>query len=101
MFINADLKTSRLKHSVYLIAASIFGVFINYFIIVATQVIYLQWILHSDKNIIWYSGYPPYPVLIYGFLLAGALWGFIAGRYWWRIIYIEHKYNKFYERTSK
>jgi hypothetical protein len=94
MFINASLKVSKLKHVVYLIAVTILGVLINYLILCAVQVIYFQQILHSEKNIAWYSGYPPYLIFLSIFLLIGALWGFAFGRYWWRIIYIEHKYRK-------
>lgn len=88
---DTSVKISKIKHIIYLISSAILGILINYFILVAIQVIYLQWVLHSDKNIIWYSGYPPYPVLIYGFLLIGALWGFFAGHYWWELVYIEHR----------
>ena len=95
MFINDSLKAGKLKHAVYLIATSILGILINYFFLVLIQVILLQLILHSEANIIWYSGYPPHLVFLIGFLLSGAIWGFALGRYWWRIIYIEHRYKKY------
>lgn len=98
---NTPLKIIKIKRVVYLIAASILGILINYFIIVAIQVIYLQWILHSEKNIIFYSGYPPFLIFICGFLLAGAVWGFVVGNYWWRIIYIEQRFKKIIKDSIK
>jgi len=95
VFINPSLKTSKLKRGVYLIASAIFGILINYFALFAIQIFILQWMLHSDKNVIWYSGYPPTLILLISFFLIGATWGFMAGRYWWKIIYIEHKYKKY------
>lgn len=94
MFIAPSLKPSKSKRTVYLVAASILGLQINYFILVGIQVVILQWLLHSEKNILWYIGYPPFIILLCAFLLSGILWGFMAGRYWWRIIYIEHRFRK-------
>lgn len=101
MFINTPLKASKPKHIVYLIATSILGILVNYFILILIQVVILQLIMHSERNLIWYSGYPPHLIFISGFLIAGAVWGFILGRYWWRIIYIEHRYRKYLEARSK
>ncbi len=95
MFINNPREASKFKHAVYLIASAILGILINYLMLVAIQVILLQWILHSEKNIIFYSGYPPFLILICVFLIMGAIGGFFIGRYWWRIIYVEQRYKQY------
>ncbi len=84
----------KIKRIVYLAAASIFGLLINYFVLFFAQVLVLQKLLHSEKNIIWYSGYPPTLVFLISFLIFGIVWGFFAGRYWWRIIYTEKRFGK-------
>ncbi|MCL5017301.1 MAG: hypothetical protein M1155_01380 [Patescibacteria group bacterium] len=91
MFIKKPLKATKPKHIVYLITTSVLGILINYFVLAAIQ--FLLILMHSDKNVVRYGGYPPYLIFLIGFLLLGALWGFAAGRYWWRIIYVEHKYS--------
>jgi hypothetical protein len=96
MFFNAKLNSSRPKHVVYLIAATILGILLSLFAHAAIEALYLSLAQPLGYNIIWYGGCALPPVLQISLLLVGGLTGFFMGRFWWRKVYIERVWAKKY-----
>jgi len=96
MFFNAKLNSSRPKHVVYLIAATILGILLSLFAHATIEVLYLGLAQRLGISVTWYGGCALPPVLQIGLILAGGLAGFLLGRFWWRKVYIERVWAKKY-----
>ena len=85
-----------LKKTIYLMASTILGIMLSYLVHAAIEIVYLQ----QAGSITWYSyggvgacALPP--VVQYGLLIVGIVGGYLLGRYWWKIVYIEKRHWRF------
>jgi len=84
------------RKTIYLIAATVFGIILSYIVLAALEIWYLKDAMATGEDIIWYTSFgmatgacalPPY--LQYGLLILGIASGYLLGRWWWKIIYVE------------
>ncbi len=93
MFFNAPKNPTKLKHVVYLISATILGVLLSFIAHALIEMAYLSWAYKNNYAVTFYGGCAlPWELQI-GLVLAGIVGGFLLGRWWWRLVYVEKKYE--------
>lgn len=85
-----------MKRSVYLVLTTVLGVITSFGVHAAVEYSYLSWTDRAGRTVHWYPQLGGglcalNPIVEYGLLAAGLVGGFIVGRVWWRIVYIEHR----------
>ena len=87
-------KATKIKKAVYLTAAVVLGVLLSVIAHGLIEIWYLKWMASRGMVVEFYNGCALWPWLQVGILLAGIVGGFFLGRLWWRIIYVERKWEK-------
>ncbi len=90
-----------MKKIVYIVAFIILGVLLQFLLHSLLEQSYIYFLL-KDFNTFslgfnWEQLYIAHKIITVLFLVAGALFGFLQGKYWWKYIYvdkkIEHKFK--------
>ena len=97
-FHRQKLKATKTKEFTYLLAATFLGVLLS-FLVHALIEMPVIWLLTSNfetfsLGLTWSQWYTVHTVFGIVLFLVGIIGGFQLGRYWWRILYIEQRYNK-------
>jgi hypothetical protein len=58
------------------------------------EINYLNFIQSQGRVAVFYYGCALPPALNFGLLLLGAIGGFLLGRFWWRLIYVDRVWAK-------
>jgi hypothetical protein len=92
-------KPTPTKHIIYLIASTILGILLSLLAHALIENSYLDKAIKNGTDVVWYSilghgqcALPP--VVQIGLLLVGAVGGFLIGRIWWRLVYIDRVWSK-------
>lgn len=87
----------KAKRAVYIILSMFFGLILSIIAHVISEVLYLRY----AERITWYNHIGSgscalHPISFYGIFIIGLLGGYMLGRFWWRMVYIEkrHWHNK-------
>lgn len=88
----------NIKKIIYYISATILGILLSLLAHAATEYVYLSQAMARDFTVKWVSFGSgvgcALPLWIQiSLLLTGIIGGFLLGRRWWRIIYIEKRYS--------
>lgn len=94
MFFNAPAQPTKLKHAVYLAAATVLGLLLSFLAHAFIEMEYLSWMAAQHKVVTFYGSCALPPALQAALWLAGAVGGFFLGRFWWRKVYIERAWAK-------
>jgi hypothetical protein len=94
MFHRQAPKATKNKHIIYLIAAIILGLLLSVLVHVWIETTYLNSAMAHDKDITWYGGCALSWTAQIALPILGALGGYMLGRWWWRVIYIEQRWLK-------
>lgn len=103
MFFNTHPKPSKLKRIIYLIAATILGLLLSFFAHALIEINCIKHALVQGKvlanHMVFGSGYCVLPVYLQlGLFILGIAGGFLLGRFWWRIIYVDRIWEKKYKK---
>lgn len=84
------------KRTTYIILSVIFGFILSIVVHAALEIWYLGEVIANGEGIIWYSGFGmadgacSFPLYLqYGLLVLGLISGYLLGRWWWKIVYVE------------
>jgi len=85
------------KRTVYLALSMALGIIVSYGVHAVVELWYLGWAETKGRTVVWAShfgaGQCALPWCVqYGLLAAGVVAGFLIGRVWWRIVYVEHRH---------
>ena len=94
MFFNRLGQPARLKKVIYLIAAVILGLLLSFIVHAFIEIKYLNWALGRGEIVSFYYGCALPPMLSGGLWLFGAIGGFLLGRFWWRLVYVDRVWAK-------
>ncbi|RJO59115.1 hypothetical protein C4546_03885 [Candidatus Parcubacteria bacterium] len=94
MFLSPNLKVTKLKHSIYLLATTILGGLLSLLAHAGIEAWYLNWSEQNQRVVTWYGGCALPPALQIGLILLGLAGGFWLGRFWWKMVYIEKHWAK-------
>ncbi|MFA6215109.1 MAG: hypothetical protein WC768_00900 [Patescibacteria group bacterium] len=89
MFFGSPKNPTKFKHAVYLIAATILGILLSFIIHALIEINYLGWTEKQGIAVTFYHGCALLPIIQIGLWLFGAIGGFLLGRVWWRLVYVE------------
>jgi hypothetical protein len=98
MFFKAPGKPTSLKKAVYLFSSTILGAFLAFLAHAAIEMNYLNWLASRGEAPVFYGGCALHPLLQIALWLAGIIGGWLLGRYWWRKVYVEHFWDKFFKK---
>lgn len=87
------------KHVIYLFAATVLGLLLSFLVHAGIEIAYLRWAEAHAVTIRWYRGCALHPVIQILLPVAGALGGYLLGRWWWRMVYIEQRWWR--DRTKR
>lgn len=94
MLFNSPKNPTKLKHVVYLIAATILGILLSFIAHAVIEINHLNWAQKQEIAVTFYHGCALSPILQAALWIAGAVGGFLLGRVWWRMIYIERTWAR-------
>jgi len=94
MFSSLSKNPTKLKYTVYLIAATILGILLSFIAHAVIEINYLNWAEKQGIVVTFYNSCSLLPIIQIGLLLLGIIGGFLLGRVWWRMIYIERIWAK-------
>lgn len=85
------------KRPVYLACTILLGIILSYGVHAILEIAYLRWAENTGHVITWYTHFglgscALHPVVQYGLLATGIVWGWLTGRIWWRWVYVEGKH---------
>lgn len=86
-----------MKKTIYILLATILGILLSTLAHSGIELWYLGWTERTGHDITWtlffgigLCAFPPW--LQYGLLILGAVGGFLLGRWWWRLVYVEGRH---------
>ena len=94
-------KATKIKKIIYLTASAILGILLSLIFHGLVEMAYLNWAIGKGNEIQFYGGCGLWPGFQIAILAAGAIGGFFLGRLWWRIIYVDRKWEKSRKPFSK
>jgi O-antigen ligase len=94
MFLTPHSNPTKATHVVYLCLTTVLGVLLSLLVHAAIEAAYLRDAEAKETAIHWSFGCALHPALQLGLLLAGAVGGFFLGRYWWRMVYVERRWDR-------
>jgi len=94
MFFTSPGKPTKLKKTVYLSAVVILGVLLSFITHAFIEIKYLRLAFDRGLTVNFYNGCALPPALNFGLLLLGAAGGFLVGRLWWRLVYVDRAWAK-------
>ena len=94
-----NLIATPAKKIIYVTAATVLGLLLSFIIHAIAESLYLNWAIKNDAAITWHTvfnqGQCALPLLVvYGLPVLGALSGFLSGRLWWRLVYVDKFWQK-------
>lgn len=98
MFFNAPGNPTKLKKIIYLSASTILGLILSFLAHALIEISYLSWAERQGRVVTFYGGCALPAALQALLLVLGAVGGFLLGRFWWRMVYVERVWAK---RVSK
>lgn len=87
-------KPTKIKKVVYLIAATVLGGLLSVIAHGLVEIGYLNWAAGRGAVVEFYGGGALWPWLQFAIMAAGVAGGFLLGQMWWRIIYVERKWER-------
>lgn len=83
----------------YLALSIVLGVVFSYGLHAVTEILYLRWAETRSLEVVWYTHFGKglcalHPIVQYGLLLFGVIGGWLVGRVWWRLVYVERRWSK-------
>jgi hypothetical protein len=85
------------KRKIYIFAFTVLGLMIGFLIHALTEVVYIKLLLKDfvtySFGLTWSELIQFHYVLSLIIIVVCGLWGWAAGRFWWRQIYVLKKYN--------
>jgi hypothetical protein len=93
-FHKPSLTPTKTKKIIYLISWVVLGVLLSFLAHAFIEFKYLSWADENNRVVVWYGGCALHPVLRVGLFMAGVLFGFWQGKFWWQKIYIERYWEK-------
>lgn len=89
MFLNTGKNPNKLKEIIYLTVATFLGLVLSLIVHAIIEMGYLSWADSKNLVVPFYGGCALPPSLQIGLWMIGAIGGFLAGRLWWRKVYID------------
>ena len=89
---------SKIKKAVYLLSTMFLGLLLSFLVHAAIEINYLNWLASHGRAATFYGGCVLPPLLQAALWLAGIIGGCYLGQYWWRKVYIEHFWAKFFKK---
>jgi len=83
-----------LKKAVYLFSATILGILLSSLAHALIEMGYLSWAYKNNYAVTFYGGCALPPALQGGLWVAGVVGGFLLGRWWWRMVYVDKVWRK-------
>lgn len=87
-----------MKRSFYIFCFTLLGILLQFLahalFEMATIGLLLKDFKHYGLGLSWSQWYALHYVLSLVFLMAGIVYGFRWGVYWWQVMYVEHRYKK-------
>ncbi|MFH0828588.1 MAG: hypothetical protein V1907_00175 [Candidatus Kerfeldbacteria bacterium] len=85
------------KRFLYLALSTFLGIILSYGIHAVVELMYLNWAEKTNHLLTWTMHFGVgacalSPYVQYGLFIAGVVGGFLIGRVWWRIVYVEHRH---------
>ncbi len=100
MFHTTPPTPTKNKKVVYILSWVVLGLLLSLLVNVFIELKYFDWVQNNQwaqensQTISSYELSPLNPVLRIGLFVAGALFGFWQGKFWWRKVYIEQTWWK-------
>ena len=79
-------------------SSTILGILLSYLAHAVIEINYLNWLASRGEAVIFYGGCALWPPLQIALWLAGAIGGFVLGRFWWRKVYVERVWAKRFKK---
>lgn len=91
----------KTKKVIYITLATILGILLSFILHAVIEIL----VLNNSNEIIWYTHFGRglcalHPTISYGLWLMGIIGGFLLGRIWWRIVYIEKRHWRFNKKIN-
>jgi hypothetical protein len=87
-----------MKRALYIISFTFLGLLLSFVLHALLEIWYIKMLVANfaryGLGMDWKTWFQLHYYWSGSMLLLGGLWGFIAGKYWWRRIYILNKYGK-------
>lgn len=85
------------KRTFYLVLTTVLGIVMSFGIHAVVELWYLSWADRAGWTVTWYRQLGGglcalNPTVEYGLLIIGTIGGYLVGRVWWRIVYIEGRH---------
>ena len=86
-----------MKKKIYIILTILLGVVVSFGVHALAEMWFLDWAESSDRDVAWSTiagkGYCALPIWIQiGMLVMGVVGGYLLGRWWWKLVYVEGKH---------
>ncbi len=101
MFFRAHLNPTPAKRVIYLCSTVVLGILLSILAHVGIESLYLNWAQDKGIGIVWHSAFgltsaacALHPIIQWGLVALGAVGGYMLGRFWWRMVYIERWWSK-------
>jgi hypothetical protein len=94
MFFNAPGNPTNLKKAVYLFAATILGLLLSFLAHAIIEINYMSSVLSQGRIVRFYGNCALPPTLSILLLIIGIVGGFLLGRVWWRLVYVDRVWAK-------
>lgn len=89
-----DLQATPVKRRLYLAASTVVGILLFLLAHFGIEALYLRSASEEQRVVHWAWGCALHPAVQFTLLLLGPIGGFLLGRFWWRMLYIEHRWTK-------
>jgi len=95
-----------MKKTIYLILSVILGIMISFIIHGLMEIVYLNWVEKSGHLVAWNSVLGKGSCALsdwvkYGLLILGIIGGYLLGRHWWQIVYMEKRHWRFKNKNNE
>lgn len=86
-----------MKKTIYIIAFTVLGIQLQFFLHVFIEVGYMELLTYNFAifgfGLPWSSWYVIHYVSTVLFFIGGMVFGFVQGKKWWQIMYVEQRYK--------
>ena len=81
-----------MKKAIYIIFSTLLGILLSFILHAGIEVLYIRYSEKVNWNSVFGKGLCALPVwLQIGLFIFGAVFGFLLGLFWWRLVYIEKR----------
>ena len=95
------IRPSKIKKAVYLLSTMVLGILLSFLVHAAIEMNYLNWLASRGEVARFYSSCVLPPLLQGTLWLGGIIGGWFLGQYWWRKVYIERFWARFFKKYNK